>query len=1154
MNQRSNSPPKSPKKQLRNFETDAPPNPQTPYLRNIRSSYQVPRLNVANPVSPSNQSFKKNNDPSSSNRASSAIGVTGFLPALKNSHQKNNSQAPTNDSESFRNRGPRVYGTLERYLRYDSILEAFLVNATNMPLHSAVEETISVILHASKVTFWQDIPSLHALYSERVHKMVKHSVGLVGFTFYTREVIKISNSAEHTSYCEEIDSLITPPGTIVILFPLWDSNNNICSVVEVSRDEGLDEFTEDDEEFIQFFIKKFKIYSPWVYSQKFPHLQCGELMQVMEIEQYLLLFHRRMASMFNCTKSEIWRYNGNTRILQMFHRTVVKVDITKAGIAGESIAKGYPINCAESKSQSTYCAEVDGAANESVLVMPLINPKQNLRYAIVVRGKKGIPVFTTEDETRLRMLAPYLVLALDNSERFSMKGSSHTRNSAEKRCVHYMKNLNTMLAEGTPISEILKETIQSIESLANSDRTFLFTYDKRRSLLVSQIATSMKSEVKKSVEDKIVGETYRSGKIFNISDVYEDLNFDSTFDLQNGYHTKSVLSVPVKNNRQEIIGVIQLLNRKDEKPFSNNDLSYVNIFGQFCGLLLENKVLYESTFENTLKITAFMDSTRVLANSKNMMFVLNDIMKNVKKIIGADRSSLFIYDEVVEALTTYITDSENMPQTIPLKNGIAAFSVNKKESIILNDAYHDPRFNKTIDFKTGYKTKSILSVPVVSSEGGVLGVVELINKKDGAFTKDDLSLLQSMTSLIAITLEKKKMKELIERGKTELEMSKWIGNFERTSYHTPSKLTFPSQKARNLYKLDFFCVDFNGIGLFKVAFTIFTSFQLLERFSITSELFFTFLYKIRSLYNDAPFHNWIHAIDVLQYYSYLIKSSGMDKVFTGLELFAICIASLCHDVGHQGYDNVYNVNAQTPYGLLYKGLGVMEMHHCSLTIYIITQDNANIFHALEKDELKKIWNYIIQMILATNMDQHLKLVKNANAIMDQGPINLANEQHRILAMKMLMQVANLSNAARPFDIAQKWFQLISEEFFKQGDVEKAQNMELSSEKNDRSNMSIPKLEIDFYEIYVLPLFMSVFRIFPELEASLDIVKENLTKWRETYEEELRKIELEKEKLRKEQELKEEEDNVEMEVQESVKLLDSGNAVDDNVNNVNNVNN
>ena len=88
-------------------------------------------------------------------------------------------------------------------------------------------------------------------------------------------------------------------------------------------------------------------------------------------------------------------------------------------------------------------------------------------------------------------------------------------------------------------------------------------------------------------------------------------------------------------------------------------------------------------------------------------------------------------------------------------------------------------------------------------------------------------------------------------------------------------------------------------------------------------------------------------------------------------------------------------------------------------------------------------------------------------------------------------------------------------------------IEISSPKNDRKNQSVPKLEIDFYETYVIPLFQSVFRIFPELEACLDVVKENLSKWKEAYEEELKKKELEKIRFVKEREKLEEEEVVDI---------------------------
>ncbi|OHT07946.1 3'5'-cyclic nucleotide phosphodiesterase family protein [Tritrichomonas foetus] len=1105
------------------------PNPQTPYKRTVKSSIFTQPLNIS-PQSTSNHSILL--EKGSSRRGASP----DHLPNLAYDRGSNYPNSQQNLGQSFtpnrslRNNNITIYGSQlshtpqsrlsaanldamslsnpaairssrsivtgnERYLRHESVLEAFLQNSTKMPLHAAIEQTLSFALKGATVTFWQDIPTLHILYSDRTQKTISRSNGLVGYVFFSREMLKLEDASKHFNYDEKVDNEIAPPGTPVLLFPLWDSNNNICAVIEVTRDPKKPFFDEEDEEFTHFFIKKFKIYSPWLFTNTFPHAQCMELLQLMEIEQYLILFTRKIPDLFHCNSCEIWRYDITTKILQQFKRTCQQFDINRAGIAGESIFKEFPINVAANKEQSSYCAESDGETTESVLAVPVIDKKMNKKYCVILRGRKQLNVFTSEDEMKLRDLAPYLVMGLENCEKYSSDDTSGNRNVVEHQCVEYFKKLNDMLSDGISIDEIIKEGIEEIEALTNSDRSFLFTFDKKRSILRSKIATNMKEEVTYPLTDQIIGETYRTGKVFNVSDAYEDLAFDGSFDLQYNYRTKSLASAPIKNNRKEVIGVITLLNKKDGKPFSNTDLSWVHVFGQFCGLLMENESMYETSSESSNQLRSFLNVSLSLSTNKSIKSILNDIMQNARYVVGAERASLFLLDEVVSALTVFLADGGTMPQTIPLSNGIAATSVKTKEPIIVNDAYHDPRFNKMIDYSSGYRTRSVLAVPIITGNGEVLGVTEMINKESDIFTEDDIKLLQSFATFSAMLLETRHLKQITERGRAEIEMNKWIGEFERKSTKTPTKLVLQPEKEAEIFKLNFFAIEYNGIGLFKVAFAVFNAFNLLEKFQISNELFFTFLFKLRESYNEPPYHNWIHAIDVLQYFAYQIHVASFDNVLTGLELLAICIASICHDVGHEGFNNVYNVNAETPLGILFKDQSVLETHHCTLAIHIISQDESNVFHSLQPLELKKIWSWIIQMILATDMAHHFKLVKNANDIMDQGPINLANESHRIMGMTMLMKVADISNVSRPFEIASKWCDVLSEEFWRQGDMELEQGLELSSPLNDRKNNNKPQGQIGFYNFICLPLYQAIARIFPELEVNVEAVKANLEKWK-----------------------------------------------------------
>jgi hypothetical protein len=129
------------------------------------------------------------------------------------------------------------------------------------------------------------------------------------------------------------------------------------------------------------------------------------------------------------------------------------------------------------------------------------------------------------------------------------------------------------------------------------------------------------------------------------------------------------------------------------------------------------------------------------------------------------------------------------------------------------------------------------------------------------------------------------------------------------------------------------------------------------------------------------------------------------------------------------------------------------------------------------------------------MAHHFKLMKAANDMLDQGPINLSNETHRLTAMTLLMKVADISNVVRPFEIAEMWCDVLSEEFWRQGDLEKGRGLDVSSPLNDRGNTNKANGQIGFYNFICFPLFQTVARIFPELEASVDSLRANLELWK-----------------------------------------------------------
>lgn len=1063
------------------------PNPQAPYTTNTPNLYQTRIRPISANGSP----------PKGSNR-------------IKPMGKKLTKNDKTSSNSVLNVRSSRLFQMLnEKTHRFEGILEGFLHTAADTPLYLATESILKQQLNAAEVIFWQDIPSLQLLYSPKKNKVIGHTRGIIGQTFFSRQKITVEDAVNNPFYVADIDGDSPSMAMPQMYFPIWDFSNTVCAVVQVFKKDG---FSEDDDEFVTYFVKKFKVYSHWLDQPKTPHSLLLELMQIMELEQFLLLFQKKITNLFQCEIAEIWKMNKKTSEMWQYRRTPKEIKDCNAGIVGEAFRKGILINCEDSKMQSSYHMPVDGEKNMTVLVFPMFDTANGICYALALREKTSSPIFTLQDEMLIRTITPYIILSFNNIEKFTIRSKDDRFNQSEHHCVTDLQQIVSMLDNNEEPKSVVNSAMEKLEYLASADRSSLFLYDKEDSKLTTLYYSGLKGPISIKSDRGLVGVTFRESQVVNIPDAYEDPLFDSTTDLETSYRTRSLLSVPIRTDHFKTIGVIQLLNRNDGKPFSKQDVEYAKIFSHLCGLVLKSSKRYEKLKRRSNQVKSLIKVGEVMRESHDSIRnKINDTLKTAKEIMECENYSLFIVDHVLGILTTYIVDGPKLPPTFPLSNGIAASTVTLKEHpiLIVNDAYHDPRFNSTADMNNGFKTHSILAVPVFSQKGEVIAVCEMINKRDGLpFTNDDANLMKTFCLFIGQTIEMQKMSNVLKYGVAELEMQKWIGELERKSYSIPKKLQIPPNKKDEVTTLNFFCIEWNGIGLFKIAFFVFNQFNLLEKYQIPNDLFFIFLVKLRSMYNDAPYHNWIHAIDVLQYVCYQIKKSNFETILNSDELLSLCVGAICHDAGHEGLNNAYLQKAETPLGILYKDQSVCEMHHCAVAISVMSKDESNIFHAIPKEDLKKIWKLIIQLILATDMVHHFKLLKKANDIMDQGPINLSNPSHRLMTLQMTIKIADISNVSRPFDIADKWCDVLCEEFWRQGDMERENGWEISSPLNDRSVREKAKGQVNFYQFVCLPLYTAIARILPELQCNAEAVNNNLQVWKEKVEqlEQLKKAE------------------------------------------------
>jgi GAF domain-containing protein len=136
----------------------------------------------------------------------------------------------------------------------------------------------------------------------------------------------------------------------------------------------------------------------------------------------------------------------------------------------------------------------------------------------------------------------------------------------------------------------------------------------------------------------------------------------------------------------------------------------------------------------------------------DMVNVLELIANEAKSLVGAERCSIFIVDKEDKILWTKLSDGIGRI-VIGLDSGIVGVTYDSKEPQIVNEPYENEHFLDTIDKKSGYKTKNLITVPIFNSKREVMGVIQLLNKHRSDFDTADLELLTFFANYVSGTLE-----------------------------------------------------------------------------------------------------------------------------------------------------------------------------------------------------------------------------------------------------------------------------------------------------------------------------------------------------------------------------------------------------------------
>jgi len=320
-------------------------------------------------------------------------------------------------------------------------------------------------------------------------------------------------------------------------------------------------------------------------------------------------------------------------------------------------------------------------------------------------------------------------------------------------------NQTLSMLDSQGFEAILHEMLQSITlktgELLCADRTTIFLLDEEKKELWSILAETegdRSLEIRIPADKGIAGEVATHKKVINIPfDFYNDPRsvFAQEQEKRTGYRTYSMLALPLLNEQGQLVAVVQLLNklklpshpnaplseRIDTTGFTDTDEQLFLEFAPSIRLILESSRSFYIATQKQRAAAALMKAIKSLSQSSlDLEDTLKRVMAEAKELMNADRSTLWLLDRDTGELWTKITQDDGVTKElrVPMGKGFAGIvALTSKTLNIPFDLYNHPDSDtaKQIDQQNGYRTCSLLCMPVFNADGELIGVSQLVNKK-----------------------------------------------------------------------------------------------------------------------------------------------------------------------------------------------------------------------------------------------------------------------------------------------------------------------------------------------------------------------------------------------------------------------------------------
>nr|XP_008117921.1 PREDICTED: dual 3',5'-cyclic-AMP and -GMP phosphodiesterase 11A [Anolis carolinensis] len=590
--------------------------------------------------------------------------------------------------------------------------------------------------------------------------------------------------------------------------------------------------------------------------------------------------------------------------------------------------------------------------------------------------------------------------------------------------------------------------------------------------------------------------------------------------------------MPIRSSDGEIIGVAQAINKTPGgAPFTDDDEKVMEMYLPFCGIAISNAQLFAASRKEYDRSRALLEVVNDLFEEQtDLEKIVKKIMHRAQTLLKCERCSVLLLEDIESPVVKFTksfelmspkcsADTENsfkdsLEKTSSsysdwlVNNSIAELVASTGLPVNISDAYQDPRFDAEADQISGFHIRSVLCVPIWNSSHQIIGVAQVLNRLDGKpFDDADQRLFEAFVIFCGLGINNTIMYDQVKKSWAKQSVA-----LDVLSYHaTCSKAEVDKFKAANLplvtelgiddIHFDDFSLDMDA--MITAALRMFMELGMVQKFKIDYETLCRWLLTVRKNYRMVLYHNWRHAFNVCQLMFAMLTTAGFQEILTEIEILALIVGCLCHDLDHRGTNNAFQAKIGSALAQLYGTSATLEHHHFNHAVMIIQSEGHNIFANLSSKDYSDLMQLLKKSILATDLTLYFEKRAEFFELVNKGDYNWNIKSQREIFRSMLMTACDLGAATKPWEISRQVAELVTSEFFEQGDRERSELKLTPSAIFDRNRKDeLPRLQLEWIDSICMPLYQVLVKVNGKLKPMLDSVVVNRRNWEELHQQRL----------------------------------------------------